>query len=190
MDTFEVRYNQLAQQILAMGMQATKAYNDAQAELQLELVLSPDRLCCEEGIRASRDTLDRFEALTSAHKETFSKFLIAATGRLGEVIAEMPEEKARAHRASLAASVNRSLQGQARSYVLREEWLSTARRVCELLEDCRDVIEFLDGQFLFFEDEPMEEFNALLARIDELHRLEVENVEERLSAWRNGPATC
>lgn len=172
---------QLAQQIAMAGAQGAKAYNDAQAALRLELVLTPDRLGSEEGTLESLAALDRLLELNAAHKEMFTKFMTAAIGKMLAAIGELHEVQAEQYRTGLLASVNRQMDAQSRFYVQRDEWIATARRICELVNTHRAAIEFRDGELLFFEDGTLEAFLALVARADELHRLEVEQTAMRLS---------
>lgn len=172
---------QLAQQIAVAGAQGAKAYNDAQAELRLELVLTPGRLGSVDGTHESLTALGRLAELNAAHKEMFGRFMTAAIGQMVAAIGALPEDQAQQHRTGMLASVNWQMDAQSRFYAQRDEWIATARRICELVDIHRTAIELRDGELLFFEDDALESFLDLVARADELHRLEVEQTAVRLS---------
>lgn len=181
MDAAETRIIHLAQQIAQLGAQGAKAYNDAQAELQLEWVLAPIRLSSVEGTRESLAALERLSELTAAHKEMFAKFTAAATAQLLAAIQELPTDRAQEYQASIASSINRNLEAQARFYGQRSEWTATATRICQLVDIHRPAIEFREGELLFSDDAVLEEFVGLVSRADELHQLEVAQSAERVA---------
>ena len=181
MTSSESRLIELAQQIGAVGMQAAKAYNEAQANLKLEQVLTPERLSTDTGTGESLATLDALSALNSSHKKMFQKFVTAAVAQLTTVLAEVPEERATALRDGMIRSLNWNLDAQAMFYARREEWIVVATSICQLIESRRHSIAFTRDGLEFESDDDLGQFSRLVAQADEIHQLEVAQTAERLA---------
>jgi hypothetical protein len=180
MESNEARFIQLAQQIGLMGVKASNAYNEAQASLELDQVLTVGRLSNSDGVGASLDTLEWLAALTSAHREAFAKFMTGAVSQLTAVLAEIPEQRAEAIRKSLVKSVNWNLNAQKIFYDQREKWIATAREICRLVESRRESISFSEDGLTFDNEQDLEQFTHLASTADHLHQLEVAQMAERL----------
>ena len=180
---------QFAQQVGAVGLQASKAYNDAQASLDLHLVLTPARLATAEGTDASLQVLARLSELTSAHRDMFAKFVTAAVEHLTAAVGELPTDRAAEYRDGMAASINWNLNAQADFYRNREEWIAAATGICELVQSHRGSITFTDDGVVFSNDEALRAFESLVSAADRIHHLEVEAANERLARLTRSMAT-
>ncbi len=181
MEPSELRVSELAQQIGAAGLQASKAYNDAQASLDLHSVLTPARLATTEGTGESLESLARLTQLTSAHKDMFAKFVTVAMGHFTAALAELPEDRAAEYRDGAAVTVNRHLNAQGDFYKNREEWIAAAVDICRLVESHRETITFTKEGLVFSEDDVLANFERLVAEADRIHHLEVAATNERLA---------
>lgn len=181
MEPSELRVLQLAQQVGAAGLQASKAYNDAQASLDLHLVLTPARLATTEGTSESLESLARLSELTSAHKEMFARFVTVAMEHFTAALAELPEDRMAEYRDGAAIAVTRNLSAQGDFYKNREEWIAAAAGICRLVESHRQSMTFKKEGMVFSDDEELAAFERLVAEADRLHHLEVAATNERLA---------
>lgn len=116
----EAQFIQVAQRYAVVGMQAAKAYNEEQAKLGLEIVLSQSRLENSQGTKLSLATLEWLSALTSAHRDAFKKVVLAFSAELSAVMAEMPDHLCDDYRSRIAAIVQWQLSAQSEFYSNRE----------------------------------------------------------------------
>jgi uncharacterized protein with PhoU and TrkA domain len=181
MDPAETRLTQLSLQIGMAGMQAAKAYQEAQNALNLEQVLTPQRFAHSDGVRQSLATLDDLSRLNAAHKEMFTRFITSAVEQMTTALAELPAERAREHRDGLVRSINWNLDAQSTFYRQRDEWISAASALCHLVDENRESITVEDDALMFNDDDLLERFTQLASRVDELHRLEVAQQSERMA---------
>lgn len=177
----EVELAEVSKRLVIVCIQAAQAYNSEQSKLQLDLVLSQDRLASAEGTKESRMALGHLSALTEAHKLAFEKIVLSASAALTKPLAELPDELREDYRERLVATVNWHLSAQSRFYSNRERWIGAARGLCDLVERCRPTAEFSPQGIVFAEDGDFDAFQALLGVVEETHRLEVAMLEERLS---------
>ena len=180
---------QLAKQIGAIGLQAANAYNEAQARLNLELVITLARLETTDGTNDSLATLAKLTELNIAHKDAYATFMTAAVGQLATASAELPGSLADEYRDGIVNSVNWNLAAQAKFYTLREEWIEKAVAICHLVESRRSSISFGASTITFNDDADLASFQALVARVDEIHELEVCQAAERMARLSKSIAT-
>ena len=181
MEPAELRVVQVAQQLGAAGLQASKAYNDAQESLDLHLVLTPARLGTTEGTSESLEALTRLSELTSAHKEVFAKFVTMASEHLASAVSELPADLRAEYRDGMVSSINWNLAAQGDVYKDREEWIVAAVGICKLVEFHRESITFTNDGVLFRNDDTLEAFERLVATADRIHHREVARTNERLA---------
>jgi len=163
------------------GLQAAKVYQEAQNALNLEQVLTPQRLAHSDGVRQSMATLSDLSRLNAAHKEMFTRFITNAVEQVTTALAELPAERAREHRDGMVRSINWNLDAQSTFYRQRDEWISTASALCHLVEDNRESIVLEDDTLMFNDDDLLDRFTQLASRVDELHHLEIAQLSERLA---------
>lgn len=177
----EVQFIAVAKRYAGVGMQAAKAFNDVQAKLQLELVLSQERLASTQGTAESVAALERLSDLTRVHKEAFAKVVLTSSSALAAALAAMPEHLQEEHRSRLVATVNWQLRAQSEFYSNRERWIAAATQICNLIESRRESATFSDEGVDFSNDEDLDRILSLMAVIKETHQLEVAQLNERLS---------
>lgn len=175
------KFIEIAKRSAIVGMHAAQAYNAQQSKLQLELVLSPDRLSTEDGTRLSLAALEQLTALTAAHKAAFEHMVLASASELTAALADLPQSQQEEYRTGLVSSINWHLAAQASFYKHRERWIVAARELCELVDGRRATATFGDdGCVSFADDADVERFQLLMEVIEEVHQTEVESMNERL----------
>jgi hypothetical protein len=163
------------------AVQISNAYNNEQAKLGLDAVLTPERLQTTEGTRESLAVLAQLRALTDAHKVAFGQYITASTRDINAAVEQLPQPQQDEQRNGMIASINRQLALQAEFYVNRDRWIVAAAGICELIEANRDTVVFSADGIDFEYDEDLEQFTSLLAVIDDIHHVEVAAMEERMA---------
>lgn len=176
----ELKFVELAKRFATVGVQAAQAYNQEQAKLRLDLVLTQERLSSAEGTRESKHVLAQLRQLTEAHKQAYRKVVVAATAELMAAIAEMPTETQSERHTGLVSSINWQLGAQADFYATRERWMDAAEGICELIDSRRATCTFSEAGVDFAEDEDLAQFSELLTAIEEAHHAEVAALKDRL----------
>jgi hypothetical protein len=177
----EAEFIEVAKRFLAVGTQAAQAYHQAQSALQLDKVLSQERLCTTTGTLESLQTLQQLAELTAAHKVMFQQVVLASSSALAHAISGMPEEKQIDYQSRVVASVNWNLTAQSDFYADRERWIQAATFACRLVEARRATSQFGEQGIVFADDRDADTLDALLLVIEEIHQLEVERLNERLA---------
>lgn len=177
----EAELIEVAKRLVAVSMQAAQAYNAAQAKLELDSVLSQERLSSTKGTDQSIAVLEQLEELTSAHKVAFEKIVLASSAAMSKPLSELPEDLRDEYRARLVATVNWHLSAQNEFYMNRQRWITAARDICSLIEARRTTSQFGEQGIVFAEDQDFDTFQDLLGVIEETHQLEVARMSERLS---------
>lgn len=185
----EIAIIEVGKRYAAVGLQAAQAYNIEQAKLQLEKVLSQERLSSAEGTRLSLGSLADLERLTAAHKDTFGKVVVACTRELNAAMAELPAELQDLHRSGIVESVNWQLIAQSVFYKNRERWITAARGICELIDSHRSACIFSEAGVDFADDAHLARFGELLSTVEETHELEVKQLQERMDRLARSMAT-
>ena len=177
----EVELAEVAKRLVAVSMQAAQAHNIEQSKLQLDLVLSQERLSSTKGTDESLKVLEQLKELTSAHKVAFEKIVLASSAAMSKPLSELPEDLRNEYRERLVATVNWHLSAQSDFYVNRERWITAAKDICSLIEARRSTCQFGEQGIVFADDQDFDAFEALLGVIEETHQLEIARLNERLS---------
>lgn len=74
-------------------------------------------------------------------------------------------------------------------YEGRLRWANAAARLCELIESRRHALIFSEHGVGFQNDDDIDEFNTLLAIIEEVHQSEVAALQERATRFAASTAT-
>lgn len=177
----EAEFIEVAKQFLAVGIQFSKAFHQAQSALQLDKVLTQDRLCSAAGTLASLQTLQQLAELTAAHKQSFQTVVLASSSAVAHAISGMPQDKQIEYRSGVVASINWNLAAQSDFYTDRERWIQAANAICHLVEARRATSHFGEQGIVFADDRDADTLDAHLQVIEEVHQLEVKRLNERLS---------
>jgi hypothetical protein len=169
----ELAFVQLARRIGAMAQHASALYGQAQAALQLDQLLLPERMATAEGTRRSLDTLAELRTLHEQHKKMFAAFTTAAMAQFRDALAAMPAAKAREYQQGLIGSLEARLAGQARFYEDRDEWIATAIALFTLVDEQRGAFDIAGGAIAFDDDALADRYNALLDALEAIHQREV-----------------
>lgn len=179
MHVTELRFIELAKRHALVGMQAAKALNDKQDQLQLELLLSQERLASPEGTAQSRTALEQLSEFMHTHKTAYEQLALACSTELAAALDELPEHRQAEYRAGVIASINEQLEAQSLLYRNRERWIVAAMAICQLIDACRDAVVFAEDGMGFVNEEDLERCQSLFAIIEEVHQCEVVQLSER-----------
>jgi hypothetical protein len=179
MTEFEGKVMEIGRRYAMIGIQVSNAYAAEQAKLQLDLVLSRERLSSEEGTIESLSSISRIAELTRVHKGVFQKVLMASSSENAAILAELSEAEQNERLSKLAEMLNWHLASQSAFYEAREQWIDAATKICNLVQSCRDTAIF--GETVqFANDDEFDEFEQQMARIEDAHQKEVSLVDEKL----------
>lgn len=179
MHELELRFIEVAKRHALVGMQAAKVLNDEQDKLQLERVLSQERLASPEGTAQSRATLEQLREFMHLHKAAFEQMALACSTELARALAEVPKHLREEYCTGVVTSINWQLEAQSLLYRNRERWIAAAMEICQLIDTCRDAVVFAEEGMGFANDDDLERFQALFAVIEEIHQFEVAQLSER-----------
>lgn len=179
MHELELSFIEVAKRHALVGMQAAKTLNEEQDKLQLELVLSQERLATPEGTAQSRTALEQLREFMHTHQAAFEHLALACSTELAAALAELPEHLQEEYRAGAMISINWQLEAQSLLYRNRERWIAAALEICQLIDTCRDAVVFDDDGMGFTNEDDLERFQALFAIIEEVHQSEVAHLRER-----------
>ncbi len=184
----ELKIIEIAQRYLLVSMQANQAYQAQQNALELDLVLSRERLETAAGTALSLDVLARLVALTQAHKAAFQAVVLASSSDIASATAELPKALRDQYNAKFLESTQWQLDAQSRFYANREHWITTAVDICALIESRRATCTFSEHGVNFHNEEDFELFELLMARLHDAHCIEVEAHTVRMERMRNSLA--
>jgi hypothetical protein len=179
MSESEAKLIEIGRRYAAIDIQISNAYAAEQAKLQLEIVLTRERLSSEVGTIKSLAAISRIADLTKAHKELFQKVLAAFFSENAGVLAELPEDQKNEQLSGLAETLNWHLRSQSDFYDAREQWIDAAIKICNLIQSCRNTAVFGEA-VQFANDEEFDEFERQMARIEDAHQREVTLMNEKV----------
>ena len=175
----EAKLIEIGKRYAAIGIHVSNAYAAEQARLQLDLVLSRERLSSEEGTRESLAAISRIAELTKAHKDAFLKILAASSSENAAVLSDLPDAEKSERLAKLAETLNWHLASQSALYCAREQWIDAATKICNLVQSCRGTA-VIGETVLFANDEELDEFELKMSRIEDAHQKEVCLMNEKI----------
>lgn len=184
----ELKVIEIARRYLLVSLQANQAYQAQQNALELDRVLSQERLQTSEGTAVSLDTLARLVTLTHAHKKAFEAVVLASSSELAAATAELPRELRQQYNVKFLESTQCQLDAQSKFYANREHWITTAVDICALIESRRDTCSFSEQGVHFQDDEDFALFDLLMARLSDAHAVEMDAYQVRMTRMRNSLA--
>jgi hypothetical protein len=180
MADFDARILEIGKRYIAIGIQVSNAYAAEQAKLRLDIVLSRERLCSEDGTLESLAAIEQLSELTRAHKALFEKISTASSSEIAAALSEFPDHEKNKQLSELVATINWHLISQSEFYRAREQWIDAATRICRLIQSCRNTAIFTDT-VQFANDDECTEFEQQMLRIEEAHHLEVRLMNEKMA---------
>lgn len=181
----ELKIIEIAQRYLMVSMQANQAYQAQQNALELDLVLSRERLQTPDGTALSLAALSRLVVLTQAHKAAFQAVLLASSSEIAAATAALPPALRGEYSARFLDTTQWQLDAQSRFYANREHWISTAVDICALIEARRATCSFSEHGVRFHHDADLALFDMLMARLHDAHCVEVDAYELRMERMRH-----
>jgi hypothetical protein len=185
----DAKLAEVARRYASVGMQAARAFNEEQATLGLDLVLGHSRLSSDTGTQTSLLALQRLRELTAAHKEAYSRVVLAAASEFTAVLADLPIDVRQERENGIVASINWQLAAQSAFYANRERWADAAEGLCRLIDAERAGCTFTEDAVNFACDSHLERFEALLEVIEQTHQIEVATAQERLTRFAQAAAS-
>jgi hypothetical protein len=184
----EINLVEVAKRYTAISIQVSKAYDAEQSKLNLDDVLSSDRLSSAEGTQESLAAIQQLATLTEKHKTAIEKVFLACATDLTQSLAALPENQRASYRDGLLKSLHGQLAAQSQFYQNRGRWIESAREICRLIESRREGAVFDGNSIVFREDADQEHFTALLERIESTDRIEEQHMQEMLVCFNNSAA--
>jgi hypothetical protein len=177
----EIEFVNIARSFATLGAQVAQTFERGQQQLQLDRVLSQERLCTVEGTQLSLAALEQLRQLVAAYKQAFGKIVTESSARFAAVVGQLPPELQAEKQAAVASSLNWHLQAQSEFYRAREQWMNAAEGICRLIDSRRASCTFSDAGVDFAADEDLLRFQELLVEIEAAHQSEVAGFQQRMS---------
>lgn len=180
----EFKILEIAKRYLLISLQANQAYQVQQHALELDSLLTQERLQTAAGTAVSLDILASLAKLTQAHKAAFQAVVLASSSEIASATAELPDHLRAQYNAKFLESTQWQLDAQSRFYANREHWITTAVEICSLIEARRATSTFSDNGVDFHDEDDFILFDALMTRLNDAHIVEVEAYEVRRERMR------
>lgn len=168
---------QLMLQLQRNGLALSQAYAARQTALELEKVVTVERLSSMEGVATSLAVIAALEALVEEHRKLVQQWLVEATRQLVPVLEEHPEDQRAAISDGLMAALQAQMQHQHLSLQARGEWIAAARTIFRLAQRARECDPRVERS-LFADEDDFEEAERQGERMDAAsaaeHRLQEE----------------
>jgi hypothetical protein len=130
---------QLMLQLQRNGLALSQAYAARQTALELEKVVTVERLSSMEGVHTSLAVIAALEALVEEHRVLVQQWLVEATRQLVPVLEEHPEDQRKEISDGLMAALQAQMQHQHLSLQARGEWMDAARTIFRLAQRAREL---------------------------------------------------
>ncbi|MFC5550675.1 hypothetical protein [Massilia aerilata] len=171
---------QLMLQLQRNGLALSQAYAARQTALELEKVVTVERLSSMEGVTTSLAVIAALEALVEEHRKLVQQWLVEATRQLVPVLEEHPEDQRKAISDGLTAALQAQLQHQHLSLQARGEWIDAARTIFRLAQRARERDPRV-ARSLFADEDDFEEAERQGERMDAASAVE-HRLREQLAA--------
>ncbi|CAH0278451.1 hypothetical protein SRABI118_03702 [Massilia sp. Bi118] len=164
-------------QLQRNGLALSQAYAARQTALELEKVVTVERLSSMEGVATSLAVIAALEALVEEHRKLVRQWLVEATRQLVPVLEEHPEDQRKDISDGLMAALQAQMQHQHLSLQARGEWIDAARSIFRLAQRARELDPRVERS-LFANEDDFEEAERQGERMDAAsaaeHRLQEE----------------
>ena len=130
---------QLMLQLQNNGLALSQAYAARQSALELEQVLTVERLSSMAGVQTSLAAIDALEALVAEHRALVQQWLVEATHQLVPVLEEHPPDQRQAISDGLMTALQAQMEHQHLSMQARAEWIAAARTIFGLARRAREI---------------------------------------------------
>ena len=168
---------QLMLQLQRNGLALSQACAARQTALELEKVVTVERLSSMEGVATSLAVIAALEALVEEHRKLVQQWLVEATRQLVPVLEEHPEDQRKEISDGLMAALQAQMQHQHLSLQARGEWIDAARTIFRLAQRARERDPRVERS-LFANEDDFEEAERQGERMDAAsaaeHRLQEE----------------
>jgi hypothetical protein len=171
---------QLMLQLQSNGLALSQAYAARQTALQLEKVVTVERLSSMDGVQTSLAAIDALEALVAEHRALVQKWLIEATRQLVPVLEEHPEDQRQEISAGLQSALQVQMEHQHLSLQARGEWIAAARTIFVLARRARELDPDVERS-LFADEADFDEAERQGERMDAAAAAE-QRLQEALAA--------
>jgi hypothetical protein len=164
-------------QLQRNGLALSQAHAARQTALELEKVVTVERLSSMDGVHTSLAVIAALEALMEEHRQLVQQWLVEATRQLVPVLEEHPEDQRKEISEGLMAALQAQMQHQHLSLRARGEWIDAARSIFRLAQRARELDPRVERS-LFANEDDFEEAERQGERMDAAsaaeHRLQEE----------------
>jgi hypothetical protein len=171
---------QLMLQLQSNGLALSQAYAARQTALELEKVVTVERLSSMDGVQTSLAAIDALEALVAEHRTLVQQWLVEATRQLVPVLEEHPEDQRKEISEGLASALQAQMEHQHLSLQARGEWIAAARTIFGLAGRARALDPHVERS-LFADEADFEEAERQGERMDAAAAAE-QRLQEALAA--------
>jgi hypothetical protein len=171
---------QLMLQLQSNGLALSQAYAARQTALELEKVVTVERLSSMHGVQTSLAVLDALEALVAEHRVLVQQWLVEATRLLVPVLEEHPADQRQEISDGLTSALQAQMEHQHLSLQARAEWIDAARTIFRLAGRARERDPGA-AQALFADDADFDEAERQGERMDAAAATEL-RLQEALAA--------
>jgi hypothetical protein len=172
-------------QLQRNGLALSQAYAARQNALELEEVITPERLTSMQGVQTSLATIDALEALVAEYRTLAQNWLVEASRQMAAVLEEQPEERRLEFSEGWMSSLQTQMQHQHQSQQARAEWIDAARTIFTMARRAREADPDAEGSW-FLDEGDWDEFDRQCERIDAAAAVEVKLQEELAVRLRAG----
>ena len=171
---------QLMLQLQSNGLALSQAYAARQTALELEKVVTVERLSSMIGVQTSLAAIDALEALVAEHRALVQQWLVEATRQLVPVLEEHPEDQRQEISAGLQSALQAQMEHQLLSLQARGEWIDAARTIFVLARRARELDPDVERS-LFADEADFDEAERQGERMDAAAAAE-QRLQEALAA--------
>jgi len=171
---------QLMLQLQSNGLALSQAYAARQTALELEKVVTVERLSSMIGVQTSLAAIDALEALVAEHRALVQQWLVEATRQLVPVLEEHPEDQRQEISAGLQSALQAQMEHQHLSLQARGEWIDAARTIFVLARRARELDPDVERS-LFADEADFDEAERQGERMDAAAAAE-QRLQEALAA--------
>ena len=171
---------QLMLQLQNNGLDLSQAYAARQTALELEKVVTVERLSSMAGVQTSLAAIDALEALVAEHRALVQQWLVEATRQIVPLLEEHPLDQRKEISEGLRSALQRQMEHQHLSLQARAEWIAAARAIFGLARRARELDPDVERS-LFADEADFDEAERQGERMDAAAAAE-QRLQEALAA--------
>jgi hypothetical protein len=186
----------LMRQYTAQVMEVTAAYvttavrwssefTEYQNSLDLPGIFNPQVLLSCDERQAAKDKVECVARVLEQQKTHYQTMVVNYHRDVLACASSLPEAEKATIREPLIANLQGHLSEQAYFYRLRERWIAAVRSLIAIFDNANRRVRFDGMQFLFEDNEDLDNFIGLLAEIDAVATQEAALMEARVMRMKD-----